>query len=188
MIPLTRYPKDYVLRDGTRLLFRPMVPGDVDALWDFYRLIPREDRLYFREDIDHRDVVRKWAEELDYATVLPILAFDGARVVGDATLHRPRSGWKRRLGFIRIQVAPDFRHRGLGTAMIRELRHLGEKMALRYLIAEIIEEQQAAVRSFEKLGFEKVVVLPNYVSDADGRFHNLAVLHYAMAEAPEGEG
>ncbi len=188
MTALTRYPKDYVLRDGTRLLFRPMVPGDVDALWDFFRLIPPEDRLYFREEIDRRDVVRRWADALDYDAVLPILAFDGGRIVGDATLHRQKSGWKRRLGFLRIQVAPDFRHRGLGTAMIRELRHIGEKMGLRYLVAEIIEEQQPAVRSFEKLGFEKVAVLPNYVCDADGRLHNLVVLHYAMTEAREEAG
>lgn len=30
---------------------------------------------------------------------------------------------------VRILIAPDFRHKGPGTAMIREIRYLGEKAA-----------------------------------------------------------
>jgi len=130
-------------------------------------------------------VVERWAQQLDYNTVLPILALEGDRVVGDATLHRERSGWKRHVGTVRIQIAPDFRHRGLGTVMIRELRHLGEKAGLRYLLAEVIEDQQAAVRAFEKMGFERAAVLRNFVTDQQGWPHNLVVLLYPMVPSDD---
>jgi RimJ/RimL family protein N-acetyltransferase len=64
--------------------------------------------------------------------------------------------------------------------MIREMRHLGEKAALRYLMAEAIEEQQAAIRAFEKMGFERAGMYPNFVNDQKGRLHNLIVLLYPM--------
>jgi L-amino acid N-acyltransferase YncA len=65
------------------------------------------------------------------------------------------------------------------------LRHLGEKASLHYLLAEVIEEQQAAVRAFEKLGFERTVVLRNFVNDQRGKLHNLVVLLYPMLLADD---
>lgn len=180
MIPLDRYPREIALRDGARLIFRPMTREDAGRLLDFFRRIPPEDKMYFREDAGRKDVVERWAQALDYETVLPILALEGDRVVGDATLHRNQAGWKQRVGTIRIQVATDFRKRGLGTALIREMRHLGEKAALRYLMAEAIREQQPAIRAFEKMGFERVGNYRNYVNDQRGGLHNLVVLLYPM--------
>jgi L-amino acid N-acyltransferase YncA len=185
MMPLDRYPKEITLKDGIRVTFRPMVQGDVGGLWDFFRQIPLEEKMYLREDVDRKEEVERWARNLDYDTVLPILAFSEGRVVGDATLHRNRNGWKQRVGTVRILIAPDFRHRGLGTAMIRELRHLGEKASLHYLLAEVIEEQHAAVLAFEKLGFERMAVYRNYVNDQRGHLHNLVVLLYPMSLSDE---
>ena len=65
--------------------------------------------------------------------------------------------------------------------MIREIRHLGEKVALNYLLAEVIEEQQAAVRALERMGFEKAVVYRNFVNDRKGDLHNLVVLLHPMS-------
>ncbi len=185
MISLERYPREITLQDGTRLVLRPMVRGDADRLWDFFLRIPEEDKMYFREDVSRKETVERWEQHLDYETVLPILALEGDRVMGDATLHRNRTGWKQRVGTVRIQVAPEFRYRGLGTAMIREMRHLGEKAALHYLMAEVIREQQAAIRAFEKMGFERVGVYRRFVNDQKGHLHDLVVLLYPMAYSEE---
>ena len=184
MIHLDRYPREVSLRNGAHLVFRPMIPGDVDRLWAFFQQVPPEDKMFFRQDVRRREVVQRWADTLDYESVLPILALEEDRVVGDATLHRQRTGWKQRVGVVRIQVAPDYRHLGLGTAMIRELRHLGEKAALRYLMAEVLEEQAAAVRAFEKLGFRRAAVYRQFANDQEGHMHDLVVLLYPMSAAP----
>ncbi len=180
MISLERYPKDITLRDGTRLSLRPMVAGDADALFDFLGELPAIDKAHIREDVDRREEVERWARSLDYGTTLPVLALLSGRIVGTVTLFRNRSGWKQRIGVVRILIAPDFRHRGLGTALIREIRHLGEKGALVYLVAEVIEEQQDAIRALERMGFERAVVYRNYANDRAGRLHNLVVLLYPM--------
>jgi len=177
---LDRYPREIVLRNGARLVLRPMVRQDADRLWEFFQRIPAQDRMFFRQDVSHLDTVQRWADTLDYRRILPILAWDGDRVAGDATLHRRVSGWKQQVGVVRVQIAPEYRHQGLGTAMIRELRHLGEKAGLRYLKAEVIGVQEAALAAFEKLGFARAVVYPDFVNDQRGRLHDLVVLLYAM--------
>jgi len=181
MIPLDRYPKEITLRDDARVILRPMLPGDTDALWSFLRQLPEIDKSHFHEDVDRREVVERWATSLDYDAVLPILAIRGDRVVGTVTLYRNRAGWKQRVGIVRILISPDHRHLGLGTAMIREVRHLGEKVALNYLLAEVIEEQQSAVRALERMGFEKAGVYRNFVNDREGHLHNLVVLLHPMS-------
>jgi RimJ/RimL family protein N-acetyltransferase len=185
MIDLERYPREITLRNGVTLVFRPMDRDDVERLWVFFQQVPPEDKMFFRQDVSRREVVQRWADTLDYDLVLPILALEGDRVVGDATLHRQRTGWKQRVGVVRVQIAPDYRHLGLGTAMVRELRHLGEKSALHCLMAEVIEEQAAAVRAFEKMGFARAVTYPNFVNDQKGGIHNLVVLLYRMSSSTE---
>jgi RimJ/RimL family protein N-acetyltransferase len=181
MIPLDRYPKEITLRDDARAILRPMAPGDAEGLWNFLRQLPEIDKSHFHEDVDRREVVERWAASLDYDAVLPILAIRGDRVLGSVTLFRNRTGWKQRIGIIRILIAPDHRHLGLGTAMIREIRHLGEKLSLNYLLAEVIEEQQAAVRALERMGFEKAAVYRKFVNDRNGRLHDLAVLLHPLS-------
>jgi RimJ/RimL family protein N-acetyltransferase len=181
MIPLDRYPKEIILRDDARVVLRPMIPEDADGLWSFLRQLPEIDKPHFHEDVDRLEAVERWAKSLDYEAVLPILAIRGDRVVGNATLYRNKTGWKQRVGIVRILIAPDHRHLGLGTAMIREIRHLGEKMALNYLLAEVIEEQQAAVRALERMGFEKAGLYRNFVNDRKGHLHNLVVLLHPMS-------
>ena len=69
--------------------------------------------------------------------------------------------------------------------MIREIRFLGEKVGLNYLLAEVIEEQQAAVRALERMGFEKAFVHRKFVHDRTGRLHNLVVLLHPMSGLEE---
>jgi ribosomal protein S18 acetylase RimI-like enzyme len=185
MIDLQRYPREVTLRNGVTLVFRPMGRDDVDRLWVFFQQVPPANKMFFRQDVSRREVVQHWADTLDYGVVLPILALEGDRVVGDATLHRQKAGWKQRVGVVRVQIAPDYRHLGLGTAMVRELRHLGEKAALHYLMAEVIEEQAAAVRAFEKMGFVRAAKFENFVNDQKGGLHNLLVLLYPMSSPPD---
>jgi RimJ/RimL family protein N-acetyltransferase len=185
MIPLDRYPKEITLRDEARLVLRPMARDDTAGVWSFLRELPEIDKAHFHEEVDRRETVERWTESIDYDAAFPILAVQGERVVGSATLYRNRTGWKQRVGIVRILIAPDYRHLGLGTAMIREIRHLGEMVSLNYLLAEVIEEQQAAVHALERMGFEKAVVYRNFVNDRHGHLHNLVVLLHPMSGVGE---
>ena len=91
------------LRDGTRILLRPLARTDCQALLDLYSMASPEERLLMRHDVRDPSVVRSWTEEINYSQVLPVIAVLGARIIGNATLHF-FNGHKRHVGEVRIYL------------------------------------------------------------------------------------
>lgn len=170
------YPKRMQLQTGTVVTIRPMVKEDAGKLYAFFARVPREDRLFLRDDVAKREVIDGWARELDYEKVLPLLAVVGDNIVGDATLHRRKAGWTSHVGKVRIVIDKDYRGKGLGTLLIEELITIAKKAGLEILVAELMENQTAAIAAFKNLGFAQEAFLQNYVKDQAGRDHHLVVL------------
>jgi RimJ/RimL family protein N-acetyltransferase len=122
------------------------------------------------------ETVRVWCREPDYDRVLPILAEQEGRIIGDATLHRRPSGWMRHVGEIRVVTDPFFRRRGLASALARELFYLALQAGLDKMVAEVAADQLAAAKVFEKLGFSCEARLTGHIVDLHGRKHDLLIL------------
>lgn len=172
---LQGYPKAIEIRGGIKVTLRPMVKEDVEKLWAFFQGMPREDRLFLRDDVSKRETIEAWAKDLDYEKVLPIVAEWDGRIVADATLHRRRFGWTRHVGKIRLVVAKEFREKGLGSALVQEIIQIAKAAKLELLVAEIMETEGAALRAFKHLGFEREAIFYNYVRDQVDRPHSLVV-------------
>lgn len=173
---LTVYPKKVRLQSGTSVTIRPMVKEDADKLYAFFSRVPREDRLFLRDDVSIRDVIDSWTQELDYRKVLPLVAEVGGNIVGDATLHRRTFGWTSHVGKVRLVIDKDYRGKGLGTILIEELIDIAKKAGLEQLVAELMSNQTGALSAFKRLGFEKEAVFFNYVKDQMGEERNLLVM------------
>ena len=145
-ININTYQKETELKNGTKLLLRPMVAEDQDALYEFFKEIPREDARYLRDDVSSRLLVEKWAKNLDYEKTLPILAIKDDAIIGNATINRRRFGWKWHLGTVRIFVHKEYRDVGLGRLMIDELVDIAYKLGIEKLIVEIPDLSTAASR------------------------------------------
>ena len=173
---ISGYPKTVHLRTGTAVTIRPMVKEDVGKLHAFFARVPREDRLFLREDVSRRDVIDAWARELDYEKVLPVVAEVGDNIVGDATLHRREGGWASHAGKVRIVIDKDYRGKGLGTLLLEELGTIAKQGDLELLVAEVMATQKSALAAFKSMGFEKEAVLSNYVKDQAGAKHSLILM------------
>ena len=173
---LSGYPKQVQLQPGIPVTIRPMVKEDAGELYAFFARVPREERLFLRDDVSRRDVIDAWARELDYEKVLPLVAEVRDKIVGDATLHRRKAGWTSHVGKVRIVIDKDYRGKGLGTLLIEELIALAKKAGLELLVAEVMANQTTALAAFRNLGFEKEAVLYNHVKDQAGKEHNLVVM------------
>lgn len=178
---LNRYPKS--LPGG--VLLRPMTAEDESGLLRFFKRIPVEERQFFREDVTQPAVLQGWIRNLDYRRVLPLLAFQGPRVVADATLHRDTGGWSRHLGKIRLTLDPEFRRQGLGRLLIQEFLELSTSLGVAVLEAEILDAQNDAASLFEEMGFQCVATLPQHAIDLSGRVHDVR-LYAQMIRLPEG--
>lgn len=170
------YPKAMTLKNGRSVVLRPLTRDDFGRLFAFFQALPEEDHLFFRHNVHDPHLVRRWTEELDYETVVPLLALDGDEVVGNGSLHLMTHGWMRHVGHIRLVVARACRQQGLGGLMTRELVALAAERDLEKLQAHVIEDNASAIKMLEALGFSTVAVLDGMVKDRAGRTRNLAIM------------
>jgi len=187
MFDINTYRKEATLKDGTKVLLRPMVAEDQDALYEFFKGVPKEDSRYLRDDVASRLLVEKWAKNLNYTKTLPILAVKNGDIVADATINRRRSGWKWHLGTVRMFVHKDFRKVGLGRLMIEEVCQIAFKLELEKLIVEIPDINKAAINAFNKNGFSRVAVIPNLVKDRENRPLDVVVMTKDIKPARDEE-
>jgi L-amino acid N-acyltransferase YncA len=181
---LEEYPKKITLPDGLSLTLRPMTSGDQYALYSFFISLGGEDRRFLRNDVTDRKLIEKWARNLNYDRVLPILAVYEDRIVANATLHYQTFGWGRHVAEVRVTIAPDFQGRRLGSALLKEVTHLAAQSKVKKLLARIVTTREGVIRAFERAGFNKLTVLENYVKDLHKQqYADIALL---VKELPAG--
>jgi RimJ/RimL family protein N-acetyltransferase len=173
---LDEYPKEVTLRDRSKVILRPVVQEDEEALYKFFKGMSKEDRLYLRDDVANREVIHGWMESIDYEKVLPILAVDGDKIIADATLHRNPHGWMRHVGEIRMSVAGSHRGKGLARIIAAEIFQQAVGLGLDKLVAEMLTIQNNARRVFTRLGFQEEAVLKDHGMDAMGNKHDLIIM------------
>ncbi len=168
-----RFPQEAVLRDGRRLMLRLFTANDVDALYHFFQHLPEDVRRFAWDRIDNHALVETWGRELDYAKVLPVLAYDGNRVVADATLHRRKGSPLRLVGRVKWLIDPEYRGQGLGTILVNNFISLARQDGLRHLTCMLISDLEAdAVKTLSDLGFDGYTI-PGYGTDPDGNQHDM---------------
>ncbi len=172
------------LKDGVRVLIRPMVREDHDHLAEYYSHISDEDMFYMRHNVKDPHVLREWCDQLNYNEVLPILAIVKERIVGSASLHF-FDGPKRHIAEYRLFLAKDFRQRGLGMKMTRAMIEIARKQDVRIVIGEVIAEKTKVVRAFEQVGFVTRCVLEDYFMLPDGDTCDVAFMTLNLK--PKGE-
>lgn len=173
---LEGYPKTLVLKTGEKIVLKILNEGDKQALLDFFRKLPAKDKLFLKEDVTREDVIQRWITGMDFESVLPVLAWYDNEVVGDATLHIEKLGWSKHVGEIRVVVASDFQHKGLGKAMVKDLVAHAIDLGLDKITAMVMENQRSAQKAFERLGFVKEAVLKGHVHDIQGNKRDLIIL------------
>jgi RimJ/RimL family protein N-acetyltransferase len=163
------------LRDGARVLLRPLTNEDRQGLIDLFTPISSDELRMFRTNVSDPQVVGKWVDELDYDRVLPIIAIIGNRIVGDATLHFG-TGPHRHIAEVRIFLAKDFRHRGLGGRMLHALIDIAKRRDLLMLEGEVVADQAHIIRAFQNAGFNLKCSFEDYFMLPDGELRDLAHL------------
>ncbi len=189
--PVPGYPAVYHLGDTRRITVRPMVAGDEKALLDFFRRVPAEDRRYLKDDVTDASVIHRWARTLDYSRVLPLLALDGDRVVGDGTLHQGRALARKHLGEVRVVIDPEWRSQGVGRTLLSDLVEIAKAQdrALEKITFEVVADaEQAAQKAARALGFKPVAIFSSHVKYFDGQPHDLIVLELEVNAPPPSRG
>lgn len=181
---ISRYPLTSTLRDGSTVILRPMEAHDCGAVLAFFRRIPEDERFFLKDDVTDPAVIDSWAQHLNYDRTLPLLGMDGDRVIANAALIRHRGGWRRDGAEVRVVIDPDYRGKGLGTLVMRELVNVAWDAELDYVDFEMVGGvQQEALEGVESgLGALRAGTLKDYVKDAHGNLHDLVFLRLPLGK------
>jgi L-amino acid N-acyltransferase YncA len=176
------YPKQVTLSDGQQITLRLMQPADRDQVLLFACSLPPDDLLFLRTDITEPTIVDAWIAALQGGTTITVLAEVGDELAGYTSLHLEQARWTRRVGEIRVQVAPSFRGLGLGRQLTSEIFHVGQARGLKKMAAMMTPDQTGAHAAFEKLGFQVEALLQDWVEDRSGRPRDLLIMSYDLKE------
>jgi len=168
--------KKVILKDGTEVIIRSLKQQDLQKSLNFFRALPEKDRKYLRRDVTKKFVAEQRIHELKLKKAKRLVALHEDKIVADGTLELEGHEWKEHIGELRLIVAHDYRHRGLGMIMARELYFLALSLKLEQILAKMMKPQTAAHSIFEKLGFREEFTLNDYVKDMSGIKQDLIVM------------
>jgi|SRR3989441_5101872 len=195
--PDAAYPKTVALRDGAEVLVRRLAAGDEDALLAFFQAVPEAERFFLKDDVTSPDLIRGWVRDAERPDPEPsptartggrafaLIALEAARpdgrpygrILAEAALVRRRGAARGHLADLRIVVAQDYRHRGLGTALLSELLDVARDSGLSGVLFEAVADAQAqALAAAESLGFIRLGLIHGGAIDPDGRLHDVVLL------------
>ncbi|WP_149263766.1 GNAT family N-acetyltransferase [Actinomadura sp. K4S16] len=160
-------------RDGARLVFRPLAPGDAQGLADFLAGLSPESRRFSTFDgydlaaarelcaaIARYDKLRLVLEEEPSARIVGLLEFSLALPPGDVERYR-RAGIRLdettdcRFG---PTLADDHQGKGLATQVFPLVRQVARRLRKRRIIlwGGVLADNPRAIRYYEKNGFHRV--------------------------------
>ena len=163
------------LRDGARVLLRPLLREDLQAMLDLFLPVPYEERRYMRDDVNDPQVISAWIEDLNYEKVFPLAAVMGDRIAGVSTLHFNQGSARHRCE-MRIFLCKEFRRRGLGNKLLQAIIEYASKHGLDMVEVQVVSEHVEIIKALQRAGFEIVCTLEDYFMLPDGDLRDVVLL------------
>jgi acetyltransferase len=180
------YPKEWerhaAMRDGTKILVRPVRPEDEPLYGPFFAAVTEQDlRLRFFapiKEFGHRFVAR--LTQIDYARAMAFIAIEesSGQMLGVVRLHADAN---YEHGEYAVLVRSNLKGRGLGYLLMQMMIEYGGAEGLKTIEGQVLRENAAMLGMCRKLGF-RVAFDPQ---DADTCIVTLAL---AGSQPPNGRG
>jgi L-amino acid N-acyltransferase YncA len=170
------YPKSIKLIDGKQVILKLMSREDFEFSLGFFRRQPEDDRIYLRRDTTKREQMEERVIEIEDGLTTVVLAISDGMVVGEASLTTESRGWFRKTGELRVITDVNFRRKGLGNHLVKEIIEIARHRGLIKIMAECMEQQKGIQTTLKQLGFEQEGILKNFVLDLKEFEHDLVVL------------
>lgn len=187
-LELQKYPREIKLKDGSKVKFRPLKRADETEFHGLFQAIPEPERMFIKHRVADVAVIREWCEKIDLGRNLPLLAVEGNKIVGVATLHQQLGGWKRHIGRVSVLVQPKVRGRGIARALVQEIVDIARATGLEKVEAEFIGGQETAIHMFAMLGFSELWRREDYVKDMQAIAHDYVLMGLDLTTDEEYAG
>jgi len=135
---------------------RPARPGDAASFLLLYRVVIAEERFIRTEDLatTERDARRRFRVRPNDGSA-NLVAVAGAEVIGSLGISREDQAVTRHVASLGMMVAPAWRRRGVGSALMREAIAWGRLVGVEKLELSVYPDNAAAIALYRAFGFEE---------------------------------
>lgn len=172
-----------VAYDNPDISIRGLGADDTAAILAFASDVPAHDLLFLARDIRNERVVSAWLRAAGTGSVTSLIALAGGRIVAATAVLRDPLGWSPHVAEVRLLVAPEWRGKGLGRALLEACIDGAVADGATKLVAHMTPDQRSAITLFEEHGFRAEAMLRDHVRDAAGTLHDLVLLSLDIERA-----
>ncbi|WP_413290996.1 N-acetyltransferase family protein [Bdellovibrio sp. HCB337] len=168
--------RSIALKNGKTITLRPVLPDEAEAFLAAFLDILADSPyvLSTRESAAKKKTVetqRKWIEDNNNnPRALLLIAEDQGRIVGISNMLG-FDGKRFHRGGFGMSIHKDYRGQGLGEALLGTLIDLSAQIeGLRYLELNVMKQNEAAYKLYQKFNFKEVGFLPGAYQQPDGSY------------------
>ncbi len=151
-----QFESDWMLRDGTPVLLRPMKPEDEPLVSDFLGKCS-EETIYFR----YFKLIKKWTHEMlirftqnDYDRELGLMAIGlppGPEVM--MGVSRLVMAADRSTAEFAVIIADPWQGKGLGPKLVERITGIAREQGVKLLTGDVLAQNQPMLEMVKRLGF-----------------------------------
>lgn len=172
----------YELKDGSKINIKNLEPSDVDKSHAFFLTFPKDQRVYFRSNVEDRNHIISRIKTCAKGNIVRrVVMYDGI-IVGDGSLEIETKSWKSGEAQLRLVVHPDFIGKGIQFALAKDLYDIADDKHINKLITKFMRPQEGLLNIYQNLGFKIGGILPNYVVDHSGKEQDMMVMIATLDE------
>jgi putative acetyltransferase len=161
------------LKDGRIVTLRFLTPEDKSNVLRMFSTMSAEALRWSLPPYDEEWIDRKLASIKE---LIPLVAVHDNRIVGFCAINKFSHARRKGIGGAGIFLHQDFHDVGLGTAMMELVLDLAKKQGMRRIRLEVIEGNRAAVRLYEKVGFEVEGKMKSSFLGDDNKYHDSLIM------------
>ena len=161
------------LKDSRIITLRFLTPEDKDNILKMFSSMSHDSLRWSLPPYDEDWIDRKLA---NIENSIPLVAVHEKRIVGSCTIRKSRHTRRKGVGDIGIFLHQDFHNVGLGTDMMKLVLDLAKRQGLHRIGLEVIEGNKAAIRLYEKIGFEVEGRVRSSFIGEDDKYHDSIIM------------
>ncbi|MBS4192473.1 GNAT family N-acetyltransferase [Bacillus sp. FJAT-49705] len=175
--------KQFLTKNGNKLVIRTALPEDADKVLAFIRNIIIEapylltTKAEFNVTSDQQK--RLLQEVVEDNGKIAILAEYEGEIIGFLDFHNGRKKRIEHQGSFGMSVRKDFRNQGVGRALVSVLLAWAKENSLiEKVCLEVFSENIQAIRLYKSIGFEEEGLKRRAIKLSDQTYHDLIIMAY----------